>query len=224
MSQSHFPDEKKASPITKPSPSHSKKNLSSEGEIPTPEPLSSPVPKTDDLPPSIPQSRQNAVAILLILANMVPMISFGAGIGGGAHIAASFGVTATSQSSWIAASYPLTAGAFVLMSGRLGSIYGHARVLLLGAAWWIVWSLINGFCNDFVAFNVARALSGMGGAMVVPNAVAIVGTTFPPGTMRNRCLGLLGAAAPLGGWFGKCLIFQILPTLAPWGRVADNKV
>lgn len=38
--------------------------------------------------------------------------------------------------------------------------------------------------------------------MVVPNAVAIIGTTFPPGKMRNRCLGLFGAGAPVGGWFG----------------------
>jgi len=85
-------------------------------------------------------------------------------------------------------------------------------VLLLGAAWWIVWTLGNGFCNDFISFNVVRAVSGMGGAMVVPNAVAIVGTTFPPGRMRNRCLGLIGAGAPIGGWTGElifCLVWSL---------------
>lgn len=161
---------------------------------------------TEDHPSTMPQTRQTAIAILLILSNIVTMLPFGAGMGGGLHIASTLGVTEPSQASWIAASYPLTAGAFVIMSGRLGAIYGHSRVLLLGAAWWIVWSLANGFCNDFIAFNVVRAMSGVGGAMVVPNAVAIVGTTFPPGRLRNRCLGLIGAGAPVGGWAGK-LIF-----------------
>lgn len=51
-------------------------------------------------------------------------------------------------------------------------------------------------------FNIMRGLSGIGSALIVPNAVAIVGTTLPPGPMRNRCLGLFGAGAPIGGWFG----------------------
>lgn len=210
MSLSYTLDEKNRSLPTPPSPCHPKSTPTSEAKIPLYEPPAPPTPTIDDSPSTIPPSRQTAVAILLILANFVPMLSFGAGMGGGLHIASSLGVTEPSQASWIAASYPLTAGAFVLMSGRLGSIYGHARVLLLGAAWWIVWTLVNGFCNDFVAFNVVRALSGMGGAMVVPNAVAIVGTTFPPGRMRNRCLGLFGAGAPVGGWAGKsCFLSQI---------------
>jgi len=45
-------------------------------------------------------------------------------------------------------------------------------------------------------------MSGVGGAMVVPNAVAIIGIKFPLGRMRNRCLGLFGAGAPVGGWAG----------------------
>ena len=161
-----------------------------------------PVPTKDEYPVSLSQSRKTALAVLLVLANFVPMITFGAGMGGGLHISASLGVNEPSQASWIAASYPLTAGAFILMSGRLGAVFGHARILLLGAFWWTVWTLINGFCTDFTVFNVIRGLSGIGGAMVVPNAVAVIGTTFPPGTMRNRCLGLFGAGAPVGGWFG----------------------
>ena len=86
------------------------------------------------------------------------------------------------------------------MTGRLGSIYGHKNILLGGAAWWIVWSFINAFCNNFIAFNIARALSGIGAAMIVPNAIAIIGTTLPPGKMRNLSLGFFGAGAPVGGW------------------------
>lgn len=211
MSAEYALDEKEYGLPTAPLPSHP-------ASIATPEedpPSAFPAPTADDYSQTLSSSRKNALAILLILANFVPMISFGAGMGGGLHIASSLGVTEPSQASWIAASYPLTAGAFVLMSGRLGSIYGHGRILLLGAIWWVLWSLVNGFCKNFIAFNVARGISGVGGAMVVPNAVAIIGTTFPPGQMRNRCLGLFGAGAPVGGWAG-ALIAGLLAERLPF--------
>lgn len=101
------------------------------------------------------------------------------------------------------------------MTGRLGSIYGHKNILLGGAAWWILWSFINAFCKNFIAFNIARALSGIGAAMIVPNAIAIIGTTLPPGKMRNLSLGFFGAGAPVGGWLG-ALLAGLLAELTPW--------
>ncbi|CAD6588673.1 MAG: hypothetical protein ASARMPREDX12_003407 [Alectoria sarmentosa] len=164
---------------------------------------------------SIGQACKRAIAVLIVLTNLVPMISFGLGIGGGLIIGKSLGVDGPSQAAWIPASYSLTSGAFVLMTGRLGSIYGHKNVLLSGAAWWIVWSFINAFCDNFIAFNVARALSGIGAAMIVPNAIAIIGTTLPPGKMRNLSLGFFGAGAPVGGWLG-ALFAGLLAELTPW--------
>ena len=188
--------------LTKPSSCHVRDPIVI---IPAKDSPPSPSLKTESYPETIPKSRATILAILLVLANFVPMTAFGAGMGGGLHIASSLGVTATSEASWIAASYALTAGAFVLMSGRLGSIYGHGRILLLGASWWVLWSLINAFCTNFIAFNLARGMTGIGGALVVPNAVAIIGMTFPPGAMRNRCLGFFGTGAPMGGWSGALL-------------------
>lgn len=64
--------------------------------------------------------------------------------------------------------FRLTQGAFVLVSGRIGAVYGHKNVLFMGGAWWILWSLINGFCaGGIIAFAIARALSGIGAAFVV---------------------------------------------------------
>ncbi|KAL9066573.1 MAG: hypothetical protein Q9161_007474 [Pseudevernia consocians] len=164
---------------------------------------------------SIGQARKHAVAVLIVLTNLVPMMSFGLGIGGGLVIGKALGVDDPAQAAWIPASYSLTSGAFVLMSGRLGSIYGHKNILLGGAAWWVLWSFINAFCNNFIAFNVARALSGMGAAMIVPNAIAVIGTTLPPGKMRNLSLGFFGAGAPVGGWLGT-LFAGLLAELTPW--------
>jgi len=101
------------------------------------------------------------------------------------------------------------------MTGRLGAIYGHKNILLIGALWWVLWTLINGFCNSFVSFNAARALSGIGGALIVPNGVAIIGITYPPGRMRNLVIGLFGAGMPIGGWSG-ALFAGIFTELTEW--------
>lgn len=126
------------------------------------------------------------------------------------------------KANWAAASYPfvpftmnkpcsahnnnmfsrLTQGTFVLISGRLGAVYGHRHILIAGAAWLVVCSLANGFCTTFLSFNVVRALSGIGGALIMPNAVALISTTIPPGRARNVTLGFFGASAPIGSYLG----------------------
>lgn len=77
--------------------------------------------------------------------------------------------------------------------------------MLAGGAWFTLWSLINGFCDNFIVFNVARALSGIGGALIMLNAVAMIGITCPPGRMRNVSLGFFSASAPMGGFAGLVL-------------------
>ncbi|KAL2816734.1 MFS general substrate transporter [Aspergillus granulosus] len=106
------------------------------------------------------------------------------------------------KANWAAASYPLTQGTFVLISGRLGAVYGHRHVLIAGAIWFIIFTLVNGFCKTFVAFNSVRALSGIGGALIMPNAVALISTAIPPGRLRNVTLGFFGASAPIGSYLG----------------------
>ena len=160
------------------------------------------------------------------------MISNMVGIAAGLEISKALGVhVGPGDSNWAAASYPsvippspspcsflflperpltwffnsensLTQGTFVLMSGRLGTVYGHRNVLVAGAIWLVIWSIANGFCDSFVSFNVARALSGIGGALIMPNAVALISTTIPPGRMRNVTLGFFGASAPIGSYLG----------------------
>ena len=99
------------------------------------------------------------------------------------------------------------------MSGRLGAVYGHKNVLLIGSAWFVIWSLINGFCNSFFLFNIARGFTGIGGAFILPNGVAMLAITTPPGKLRNLSLGFFAASAPLGGWLGALLagVMQSVP-------------
>ncbi|KAI9740020.1 MAG: hypothetical protein M1818_004771 [Claussenomyces sp. TS43310] len=162
--------------------------------------------------------RELAITTFIISSNLVQFISNIIGIAAGLELAKSLGVkTGPGQANWIAASYPLTQGTFVLMSGRFGAVYGHKNILLAGGAWFVLWSLINGFCTNFIAFNTARAMTGIGGALIMPNAVALISTTVPPGRLRNVSLGFLAASAPIGGWLGALIAGGFLKAVGwPW--------
>ncbi|KAJ6037310.1 major facilitator superfamily domain-containing protein [Penicillium herquei] len=161
------------------------------------------------------QFRRVTVTTLLLLANLVQMIVNFAGVAGGSKLSSAMGVK-DSYSSWMAASYALanryslTQGAFVMISGRVGDVYGHKQLLLIGGAWLSLCTLIGAFCNNFFAFITMRALAGVGGAIIMPNAVAMISATNPPGRMRNLSLGLFGASAPMGGYCGALFLGAFL--------------
>ncbi|KAL6238867.1 hypothetical protein BDW75DRAFT_227663 [Aspergillus navahoensis] len=145
--------------------------------------------------------RQLAVTTLIVVSNLVQMIVNFTGIAGGRTFIESMGVKQT-YATWIAASYGLTQGTFVLMSGRLGDVYGHRKMLLGGGAWLVLCSFVGAFAHtNFFAFVTMRALAGVGGACIMPNAVAMIAITNPPGRVRNLSLGFFAASAPLGGYF-----------------------
>ncbi|KAI1372347.1 MFS general substrate transporter [Hypoxylon crocopeplum] len=145
--------------------------------------------------------RRLIITTLIVACNLMQMICNLIGIAGGLEISRMLGVSGV-HANWVGASYPLTQGTFVLVSGRFGAVYGHKNMLLLGSLFLIVFTLVCGFCNNFVAFNVIRALSGIGGAFIMPNAVAMIGITNPPGFARNLSLAFFGASAPIGGYIG----------------------
>ncbi|KAJ5462166.1 hypothetical protein N7530_010371 [Penicillium desertorum] len=140
------------------------------------------------LPSRTTKSRRVVITALLVLANLVQMTVNFAGIAGGSTLSEALDVNDT-YASWIAASYALTQGTFVLVSGRLGDVYGHRELVLAGGAWLTICTLANAFCNNFFAFVTMRALAGLGGALIMPNAVAMISSTNPPRSLG----GYLGA-------------------------------
>ncbi|KAE8149658.1 MFS general substrate transporter [Aspergillus avenaceus] len=158
--------------------------------------------------------RENLFMIFITLAQLVQMIPLGAGINSGLSIGKSLGATDI-QSVWIVASYPLTQGAFVLIGGRLGSVYGHKNVFFGGCVWWVLWALCGGFSNNLISLCFMRGLCGIGGGMMIPNIVALLGVTFPPGKKRNLGFALFGAMAPVGA-AGGSLISAVIVQLAEW--------
>lgn len=119
--------------------------------------------------------------------------------------------------SWFSAAYSLTVGTFILPAGRLGDVFGHKRFLVGGFAWFGAWSAVAG-CAAYsgpVLFAFCRAMQGMGPAFMLPNAVAILGRAYAPGSMRqNMVFSLFGATAPSGFIVGA--VFSSLLAQRAW--------
>ncbi|KAK8879220.1 MFS general substrate transporter [Apiospora arundinis] len=132
------------------------------------------------------------------------------------RIGSSFNVTNPGVLSWFIAGYSLTAGTFILVAGRIGDLFGYKRVFILGMLWFAIWSMVAGlsvYSNHYL-FIFARVLQGLGPAALLPNALALLGVTYPPGLRKNMAFAFFGACAPGGGVFG--FVFGGLFELAWW--------
>ncbi|KAL7625930.1 multidrug-resistance type transporter aminotriazole resistance [Parahypoxylon ruwenzoriense] len=131
-------------------------------------------------------------------------------------IGTSFGVTNPGELSWFMAGYSLTIGTFILFSGRLGDVFGHKTLFLIGMAWYSVWSMVCGLAiySNHILFIFARVLQGIGPAIVLPNGLAILGVTYAPGRRKEMVFALFGAMAPSGSVLGS--LFAALFALKWW--------
>jgi EmrB/QacA subfamily drug resistance transporter len=111
-------------------------------------------------------------------------------------IAREFSITAVTL-SWVASSYLLAAAAFLLPFGRLADIHGRKKVFTIGNLLFGGASLLAGLAPNAAIFLLARALQGMGMAMVFGTSVAILTSVFPP-QRRGWVLGINVAATYSG--------------------------
>ena len=108
---------------------------------------------------------------------------------------------------WTINGYTLTLAAFILLGGSLGDRYGRRRLFVVGVVWFAAASLLCGIAPNLTTLVVARALQGVGGALLTPGSLAIIQASFRPGD-RARAIGawsglggIAGAIGPfLGGW------------------------
>jgi MFS family permease len=153
--------------------------------------------------------------LTITLTQLVQSIPLGAGINAGLAIASSLSSPSPAASAWVVASYPLTQGAFVLIGGRLGEVHGHKTILALGSLWWVIWAFAGGYATNLVGVCLMRGLCGIGGGLMAPNVVALIGVSFPPGKGRNLGMALFGAMAPVGA-AGGSLVAAVVVQLAGW--------
>jgi EmrB/QacA subfamily drug resistance transporter len=107
--------------------------------------------------------------------------------------------------SWVVNAYTLTFGGFLLLGGRLADLMGRRRMFMAGLILFSLASLAGGVAQSEGWLIAARAVQGLGGAIVSPAALSIITTTFADGEERNRALGVWGAVAGAGGAAGVLL-------------------
>jgi EmrB/QacA subfamily drug resistance transporter len=117
--------------------------------------------------------------------------------------------------SWVVNAYTLTFGGFLLLGGRLADLLGRRRMFMLGLVLFSAASFAGGIAQSEGWLLAARAIQGLGAAIVSPAALSIITTTFAEGSERNRALGIWGAVAGAGGAAG-VLLGGILTSGLSW--------
>ena len=117
-----------------------------------------------------------------------------------------------SSLAWVVNAYVLTFGGFLLLGGRLGDLYGHRRLFLLGTAAFTVASVACGLATTQAMLLVARAAQGVAGAVVSAVALSLVMDLFQEPAGRAKAMGVYGFVAAGGGSVG-VLLGGLLTTL-----------
>jgi EmrB/QacA subfamily drug resistance transporter len=116
---------------------------------------------------------------------------------------------------WVVTAYALTFGGFLLLGGRAADLLGRRRVFMVGVVLFSLASLACGLSNSDGMLIAARAVQGLGGAIISPAALSIVSATFTEGPERNKALGIWGALGGSGAAVG-VLAGGILTKYAGW--------
>ena len=116
---------------------------------------------------------------------------------------------------WVVNAYAVTFGGLLLLGGRAGDILGRRRVFVFGLLLFSAASLFGGFATSQAWLLTARAVQGVGGAVIAPTALALITTNFPEGGERNRAFGVYAAMASAGSAAG-LLLGGILTTYLSW--------
>jgi EmrB/QacA subfamily drug resistance transporter len=117
--------------------------------------------------------------------------------------------------SWVLNAYTLAFGGLLLLGGRLGDVRGRLRMFEIGLGMFTLFSLLGGLAQTPSQLVIARALQGAGAAMAAPSVLALLTTSAPDETARNRALALFGAVSSAGASIG-LLLGGVVTDLASW--------
>lgn len=118
---------------------------------------------------------------------------------------------------WVVNGYTLVFGGFLLLGGRASDLLGRKRLFLGGLTLFTAASALNGLASSQEMLVAARALQGLGAAMVSPAALSIITTTFEDGPERTRALGIWSGIIAGGAAFGLLLGGVLTEALSwPW--------
>jgi EmrB/QacA subfamily drug resistance transporter len=119
--------------------------------------------------------------------------------------------------TWVADAYALTLAALLLVAGALGDRYGRRGALLAGIALFGLGSLLSGLADSGAQLIAFRALTGLGGALIMPGTLSTITSVFPP-EERARAVGIWAGFAGAGGTLGMLAAGWMLGTFA-WSSI-----
>jgi EmrB/QacA subfamily drug resistance transporter len=117
--------------------------------------------------------------------------------------------------AWVVNAYLLTFGGFLLLAGRLGDLFGHRRLFLIGITLFTLASLACGLATTQGILITARAIQGLGGAIVSVVALSLLMNLFVEPAERARAMGVYGFVSAGGGSLG-VLLGGVLTNLLNW--------
>jgi EmrB/QacA subfamily drug resistance transporter len=120
-----------------------------------------------------------------------------------------------SSLAWVVNAYLITFGGFLLLGGRLGDLFGHRRLFLIGIGLFTAASLACGIASSQGMLVAARAIQGLGGAIVSAVALSLMMMLFTEPAERAKAMGIFGFVASGGGSLG-VLLGGILTDVLDW--------
>src|ERR671915_285919 len=117
--------------------------------------------------------------------------------------------------AWVVNAYLITFGGFLLLGGRFGDLFGHRRLFLAGIALFTVASAVCGLATSEQMLVIARAIQGVGGAVVSAVALSLMMTLFTEPAERAKAMGIFGFVASGGGSIG-VLLGGVLTDALSW--------
>src|SRR5512132_3192937 len=117
--------------------------------------------------------------------------------------------------AWVVNAYLLTFGGFLLLGGRLGDLFGHRRMFLGGIALFTGASVLCGLSTSQGMLVTARAVQGLGGAVVSAVALSLIMTLFTETAERTKAMGVFGFVMAAGGSIG-VLVGGVLTDRLDW--------
>src|SRR3954470_16617393 len=117
--------------------------------------------------------------------------------------------------SWAQNAYTLAFGGLLLLGARVGDLLGRRRMFMVGIGVFAAASLAVGLAQSPAWMVAARAVQGVGAAILAPSTLALLSTSFPEGPQRTRAMAAYGALAGLGTAFG-LIVGGVLTTALSW--------
>jgi MFS family permease len=153
--------------------------------------------ETPAAPGSLGWNRETATLALLSFAMLIVSLDQYIVVVALPDIARDLGYSARTLQSVISA-YAVASAGFLLFGGRAADLLGRRRILATGLALYAGAALAGGLATGAGMLLAARALQGLGGALVFPTTLALINTTFAEGRARNRALGIWGGSGAAG--------------------------